>query len=208
MNRSLILVLALTVFIGWDISCQSKANINNASPETTEPPDEICNKQANPCSCTGCINPCNNCFNCPCYKKQEKLIADFEKLNEQVVEYLQVGNYTRALEILQDMNNKFPSNIVVLYNIVCVYSLMNKPEDAISCLRDAVKCGWKDWKYMDNDSDLYTIKNKSEYKKIRDELKKDSPDNPDEDFDEGFDEDADEGADEDTDEDTDEGADK
>jgi hypothetical protein len=46
-----------------------------------------------------------------------------------------------------------------------------------------VECGWMDWKYMDEDSDLDNIRDESEYKKIRNELKNNFPDDSDEDSD-------------------------
>ncbi|MFH0889395.1 MAG: hypothetical protein V1871_09340 [Planctomycetota bacterium] len=175
MRKSLILISALALLGGLSIlSCQSKTSVNAPDNTNKECPMKKADK-----TCT-CNEHEGKGLCSTCQENQKKVIEGFEELNEKVVDCLQAGNYDKALETIQVMNNKFPANPLVLYNMTCVYSLMNKPEIAIPCLRDAVKCGWKNWKYMDDDADLDNIKDKDDYKKIRDELKKSSPDDSDE----------------------------
>jgi hypothetical protein len=155
-------IWALIIFGSLTIlSCQSnqKVNIPDKTPES-------CHMKN-----ISKDNPAAN------KEQEEKKIDEFEKLNAQIVSFLQAKDYAKALETAQYMNNKFPANPIVLYNMTCIYSLMNEKETAISFLRDAVKCGWQDWKHMDNDSDLNNIRENDAYNKIRSELMKSPPEN-------------------------------
>jgi len=187
MKKSLILTLALAIFVGSGIlSCRSQsANAPEKCTMTQGDKTCICDEhQGKPCLAAEGKGPCSIC-----QEKQKKAIQEFETLNEQVVDYMQSGDYGKALKAINDMNNKFPAHPLVLYNMTCIYSLMDKQEVAISCLRDAVRCGWNDWKYMDNDPDINNIRDTRDYKKIRNELRNSPPENSDENPDEDFEED-------------------
>ena len=100
-------------------------------------------------------------------KKQQELMADFERMNEEATKYLVAKNYSKALETLKALEAKFPPSSLVTYNMACVYSLSGDIKSAVSALRRSIQSGWFDWKHMDVDTDLDNIRNDGEYKKLR-----------------------------------------
>ena len=47
---------------------------------------------------------------------------------------------------------------MLLYNVACTYSLLGKPDDAISCLERAVDKGFGHKEWLDNDPDLNALR--------------------------------------------------
>lgn len=53
-----------------------------------------------------------------------------------------------------------------MYNIACIYSLMDNPDSAIKWLERAIDCGFKDFDHMREDPDLDNIRANPEYVKL------------------------------------------
>ncbi len=58
------------------------------------------------------------------------------------------------------------------YNMACSFAKLGKIDDAIQALRKGVDEGYKDWKWMLMDGDLAPLRDKEEFKKIIEEMKK------------------------------------
>lgn len=56
------------------------------------------------------------------------------------------------------------------YNLACTYSLMGKPEQAVSALRSAFNNGFRDLAHMERDGDLDPLRKTPEYRAVRGEL--------------------------------------
>ena len=52
------------------------------------------------------------------------------------------------------------------YNLACLYSLLNRKEEAVAALRAAVDAGYKDFYHISLDTDLVNIRNEQGYKDI------------------------------------------
>jgi len=65
-----------------------------------------------------------------------------------------IGERARAAEWAERALKIDPDEPVTLYNIGCMYSLMGRLPDALDCLEHAVKNGFRDRAWFDNDSDL------------------------------------------------------
>jgi len=186
MKRILILASAIIVVLGI-ISCQSQAATGTAG------------------KCDGCKpgQPCQSktpCADCKAEKDQAMKkkhgqdqpgmpsVADMEKvneamekvkrfydLNEKVNECFDTKEYDKALELLLNINKEFPGDPTVLYNTACVYSLQNKRSESLSYLDKAVRAGWYDWKFIDQDKDLENIRGEDGFKEIRNGLEKKYP---------------------------------
>jgi adenylate cyclase len=63
-----------------------------------------------------------------------------------------------------------PDDSLVLYNVGCCYALEGEPEKAIDCLERAVVGGYghKDW--LENDSDLNSIRQHPRFLKLMETL--------------------------------------
>lgn len=65
-----------------------------------------------------------------------------------------LGQPERGLEWAQKAMDIDPEEPMTLYNVACVYSLQKKVEEAITCLENAVRHGFRDKAWIENDSDL------------------------------------------------------
>lgn len=69
--------------------------------------------------------------------------------------------YTKALDVLMSMQKIQPGNPEVTYNIACIYSKQNKPDESIIWLKQALEDGFHNWDLLKNDPDLTNIRNTS-----------------------------------------------
>ena len=79
-----------------------------------------------------------------------------------------IAQYRRALEA-------DPENQVAWYNVACALSLLNRIDEAMDALRKAVRFGYDDFEWMDNDADLENVRNDARYPQFRKELEGSSP---------------------------------
>jgi Flp pilus assembly protein TadD len=59
-----------------------------------------------------------------------------------------------------------PDDPSVLYNIACAFSVEHQTEEAIAALKKAIDKGFGHWKWIDNDSDLDSIRNEPGFREI------------------------------------------
>jgi len=189
MKKLLLLAIALMVLMSFAVvSCQS-----NSAKATSANAVEICPLKELVKTCTGEVGkpcpinegkgPCEECK--PEAERikveqekaladiehqvllREKLIEEFDRQTNMALEYLKEKEYSKGLEILMDLDTKFPDNYLINYNITCAYSLLGNKQEAISSLHRTIQLGWMDWRHLDKDSDLDNIRNEEQYKKLR-----------------------------------------
>jgi tetratricopeptide (TPR) repeat protein len=73
----------------------------------------------------------------------------------------QQENYTKALDLLQDMRQYQPGNPSIYYNIACIYAKQNKVNESLSWIQKAIDKGFHDWDSIKKDPDLTNIRNTS-----------------------------------------------
>ena len=56
---------------------------------------------------------------------------------------------------------------VVFYNEACAYALTKEPEKAVASLGDALDAGFSDLQQLDKDADLKSLRDRDDYKKLR-----------------------------------------
>ncbi len=59
-----------------------------------------------------------------------------------------------------------PEDPGVTYNVACVYALLGKAEDAIDCLEKAIKHGFSHQEWIQNDSDLDSLRGSSRFQDL------------------------------------------
>lgn len=91
-------------------------------------------------------------------------------LFEQALEMARSGDYGRAAKTYQFMLKVNPKP-VMLYNLSCIYSLMNKPEWATDYLEKARQYGWTEWDLVDTDTDFDNVRENEQFKAKLEELK-------------------------------------
>ena len=77
-----------------------------------------------------------------------------------------IGEKTKAMAMAEQAMQQGMNEPVVLYNIACFYTGMGEPERAIDLLEKAVKLGWGDRAWMENDSDLVSLRDNERFKAL------------------------------------------
>lgn len=111
--------------------------------------------------------------------KKEEARSDFEKAIELDTDttalacapfaYFYLGNTQKAIEYqnITIRNSEDGNN----YNSACLYSLMNKTDEALEYLRKAMENGYRDFIHMELDPDLTNIRSLDAYKALVNEYK-------------------------------------
>ncbi len=112
----------------------------------------------------------------------QKATADFEtilKLDTIIIDggncrqyaLLELGREAEAIEWLNKILDKYP-NEGNYYDATCLYSLMNKPVEAVKYMTLAFETGYKDISHLSNDDDLDNVRNNPEFKALVTKWKK------------------------------------
>ncbi len=83
--------------------------------------------------------------------------------------YLKAGQLGEALETLNALKAINPDRPHLHYNLACYYSLTGNVEESLAALKDAVARGYKNWRTIDTDPDLKTLRKDSSFKEWRTE---------------------------------------
>lgn len=80
------------------------------------------------------------------------------------------GAYEQAIAQYRKALEAEPQNQIAWYNVACAMSLLNRVDEAMDALREAVRFGYDDFEWMDNDADLENVRNDARYPEFRKEL--------------------------------------
>jgi tetratricopeptide (TPR) repeat protein len=80
--------------------------------------------------------------------------------------YLKTNLRLHALTEFKQAVELNSSDYNSMYNIACIYSLMNNPDSAVKWLESAIDSGFKDFDHMREDADLDNIRANPEYVKL------------------------------------------
>jgi tetratricopeptide (TPR) repeat protein len=90
--------------------------------------------------------------------------------------YTQKGLYEKGLAVDEKLVRLRPKDPLVLYNLACSYSLLNKINKAFKAMKDAISCGYDDFDYLESDGDLANLLENRKFRKyllaIKDKYKK------------------------------------
>jgi len=85
--------------------------------------------------------------------------------------YTKAGEYQKGLDVDEQLEQLKPEDPIVLYNLACSYSLLKELDKALRFIKKAVKCGYHDFKHMENDEDLVNLRKDSRFKRYFEKLK-------------------------------------
>ena len=77
--------------------------------------------------------------------------------------YTERGFFEKGLEIDRHLARLLPADPVVRYNLACSYALTAQPESAFEALEGAFELGYRDWRHMEGDRDLESIRGDGRY---------------------------------------------
>jgi tetratricopeptide (TPR) repeat protein len=86
--------------------------------------------------------------------------------------YTKTGQWEKGLKIDERLARLCPDNSLVFYNLACSYSLLKQVEEALGALRQAVKLGYSDARWLTKDPDLDNLRRDDRFEKIRSDLSK------------------------------------
>ncbi len=71
--------------------------------------------------------------------------------------YTKKGDYEKGLVIDQKLARLRPEDPMILYNLACSYSLLNHIDTALTTIKRAIQCGYRDFQYIQQDDDLNNL---------------------------------------------------
>jgi tetratricopeptide (TPR) repeat protein len=81
--------------------------------------------------------------------------------------YTRRGQFSNGLKIDEQLAQLCPDDALVYYNLACSYSLTDQIEQAGAALENALRLGYRDFKWIAVDPDLRNLRNHAIYRKIR-----------------------------------------
>ena len=85
--------------------------------------------------------------------------------------YTKTGQWKRGLHIDRRLAKLCPDSPLVFYNLACSYSLMSRLDQAFAALRRAVKLGYDDARWLNQDPDLENLRQDSRFEAIKHKLR-------------------------------------
>jgi tetratricopeptide (TPR) repeat protein len=91
---------------------------------------------------------------------------DATALHQRAENFIQSKDYKNAAAEYEKILVANPRDTRALYNLACVYSLLNDRAKAVEFLKKAVDSGWTDFHHIEADPDLNAIRDEAAYKEI------------------------------------------
>jgi tetratricopeptide (TPR) repeat protein len=86
-------------------------------------------------------------------------------------DYTKRGKFTLGLKIDQRLSVLRPNDSLVHYNLACSYSLTGQQEEAAEAIKQALECGYRDFKWLTEDPDLADLRAHPSYSGIRSKIR-------------------------------------
>ena len=80
--------------------------------------------------------------------------------------YTKRGRFQEGLLVDQRLAHLKPDDPIVHYNLACSYSLLETPGAALDALTEALRLGYRDFSFMERDSDLISIRKEPRYQEL------------------------------------------
>jgi tetratricopeptide (TPR) repeat protein len=104
-------------------------------------------------------------------------ISFFEEVLEERPDYLEAlialgdaytkkGRYHEGLAIDKRLIYLKPDDPVIRYNLACSYSLLQMPDQCLEALEKAIRLGYRDFLFMEEDPDLAFIQKDPRYQEL------------------------------------------
>jgi Flp pilus assembly protein TadD len=93
--------------------------------------------------------------------------GNVEALQILADDYTSRGDYFAGLKADEQLSQISPNDSLVHYNLACSYSLTGNFNQAVAALEKAFDLGYRDFKWLEKDTDLNALREHPLYKKIR-----------------------------------------
>jgi len=85
--------------------------------------------------------------------------------------YTKKGRFQEGLTLDRRLSQLRPEDPYVFYNLACSYSLINDIAKAASVMKLAVKNGYRNFVFLENDRDLVNLLKDADFRRYLDEVK-------------------------------------
>jgi phospholipase/carboxylesterase len=99
---------------------------------------------------------------------------DFNKLQRELRQAYDSGNYQKALETAEKMHELRPDDIDTMYNMACMHCLLGHKDKAYEWLEKAIDAGYDDADHLSSDDDFKTIRGEDRFRDIVKKLREGS----------------------------------
>jgi hypothetical protein len=82
------------------------------------------------------------------------------------------GRMQDGLQVDQQLVAARPHDPTAHYNLACRYALLKQPDQALGSLRKAVELGYRDFRFMEQDHDLDSIRKDPRFRQLVKECRK------------------------------------
>ncbi|MBU1086434.1 MAG: hypothetical protein KKD05_02835 [Candidatus Omnitrophica bacterium] len=100
----------------------------------------------------------------------EKLLKDNPNYVDALVPlaeaYTRAGQYSNGLLIDEKLAKLNPDDPIIQYNLSCSYSLLERLDNAFLALKKAIALGYSDFHHLDNDPDLFFLREDRRYQEL------------------------------------------
>ena len=96
---------------------------------------------------------------------------DFNKLQKELKQAYDSGNYQKALETAEKMHELKPDDIDTMYNMACMHCLVGHKDKAYEWLEKAIDAGYDDADHLNSDDDFKTIRGEDRFRAIVKDLR-------------------------------------
>ena len=80
--------------------------------------------------------------------------------------YTQQGHYEKGLVIDLRLTKLRPNDPICHYNLACSYSLLRQHTEALDALEKCMALGYDDFEFLEEDSDLNSLRKDPRYKEL------------------------------------------
>jgi tetratricopeptide (TPR) repeat protein len=80
--------------------------------------------------------------------------------------YTKAGQYSNGLLIDKQLAKLKPDDPIIQYNLSCSYSLLEQLDKAFAALKKAIALGYNDFQHLDNDPDLFCLREDRRYQEM------------------------------------------
>ncbi len=90
---------------------------------------------------------------------------DIELLRRQAELLSFQGRHEECLVIVLRLRVLAPEDGIVRYNLACTLSMLERAEEAVAALREALELGYHDFAHLESDPDLDSLRSLASYRK-------------------------------------------
>jgi tetratricopeptide (TPR) repeat protein len=85
--------------------------------------------------------------------------------------YTQRGRFTEGLHVDERLARLEPQNPLVFYNLACSYSLTEEFDRALFALDQAIRLGYRDFKWLAKDPDLKKLRAQPAFRELKEKIR-------------------------------------